>query len=39
MRRRILKRLSQAPEPIARLSEQDQRALREILARALEHQA
>jgi DNA-binding MarR family transcriptional regulator len=39
VRRRILKRLSQAPEPIARLSEQDQRALREILARALEHQA
>src|ERR1700760_2046213 len=39
VRRRILKRLSQAPEPIARLSGDDQRALREILARALEHQA
>jgi DNA-binding MarR family transcriptional regulator len=36
VRRRILKRLSQAPEPIARLSLDDQRALREILARALE---
>jgi DNA-binding MarR family transcriptional regulator len=37
LRRRILKRLSQAPEPIARLSTDDQRALREILLRALEH--
>jgi DNA-binding MarR family transcriptional regulator len=36
LRRRILKRLSQAPEPIARLSLDDQRALREILVRALE---
>jgi MarR family transcriptional regulator, organic hydroperoxide resistance regulator len=36
VRRRMLKRLSQAPEPIARLSLDDQRALREILARALE---
>jgi hypothetical protein len=33
----MLKRLSQAPEPIARLSLDDQRALREILVRALEH--
>src|SRR5438270_12411828 len=32
LRRRILKRLSQAPEPIARLSGDDQRALRELLA-------
>jgi DNA-binding MarR family transcriptional regulator len=39
LRRRILKRLSQAPEPIARLSEEDQRALREILSRAMEQQA
>jgi MarR family transcriptional regulator, organic hydroperoxide resistance regulator len=37
VRRRMLKRLSQAPEPIARLSLDDQRALREILVRALEH--
>jgi hypothetical protein len=32
----MLKRLSEAPEPIARLSRDDQRALREILNRALE---
>jgi len=36
VRRRMLKRMSQAPEPIARLSPDDQRALREILNRALE---
>jgi len=36
VRRRMLKRLSEAPEPIARLSRDDQRALREILNRALE---
>jgi MarR family transcriptional regulator, organic hydroperoxide resistance regulator len=36
LRRRMLKRMSQAPEPIARLSPADQRALREILNRALE---
>ncbi len=36
LRRRMLKRLSEAPEPIARLSRDDQRALREILNRAFE---
>ncbi|HEX3433290.1 MAG TPA: MarR family transcriptional regulator [Solirubrobacteraceae bacterium] len=36
VRRRIVRRLSEAPEPIARLSATDQRALREILNRALE---
>lgn len=36
LRRRMLKRLSEAPEPIARLSPDDQRALREILNRAFE---
>lgn len=36
VRRRMLKLMSQAPEPIARLSQADQRALREILHRALE---
>jgi len=36
VRRRMLKRLSEAPEPIARLSAEDQRALRDILNRALE---
>jgi MarR family transcriptional regulator, organic hydroperoxide resistance regulator len=35
MRRRIVKRLSEAPEPISNLSPADQRALREILARAM----
>jgi MarR family transcriptional regulator, organic hydroperoxide resistance regulator len=32
----ILERLSEAPEPIARLSDKDQRALCEILKRAVE---
>jgi DNA-binding MarR family transcriptional regulator len=36
VRRRIVRRLSEAPEPIARLSATDQRALREILNRAFE---
>jgi DNA-binding MarR family transcriptional regulator len=35
VRRRIVKRLSEAPEPISSLSPADQRALREILARAM----
>jgi DNA-binding MarR family transcriptional regulator len=35
MRRLIVKRLSEAPEPISNLSPADQRALREILARAM----
>ena len=35
VRRRIVKRLSEAPEPINSLSLSDQRALREILARAM----
>ncbi|MDX6549929.1 MAG: hypothetical protein QOJ31_613, partial [Gaiellales bacterium] len=35
VRRRIVKRLSEAPEPINSLSPADQRALREILARAM----
>ena len=36
VRTAILARLSEAPEPIANLSAADQRALREILARALD---
>jgi DNA-binding MarR family transcriptional regulator len=36
VRTAILQRLSEAPEPIARLSAEDQRTLREILNRALE---
>jgi MarR family transcriptional regulator, organic hydroperoxide resistance regulator len=36
IRTAILARLSEAPEPIASLSAADQRALREILARALD---
>ena len=36
VRRRIVRRLAEAPEPITRLSATDQRALREILNRALE---
>jgi MarR family transcriptional regulator, organic hydroperoxide resistance regulator len=36
LRQRILADLAEAPEPIARLSADDQRALREILSRALE---
>jgi MarR family transcriptional regulator, organic hydroperoxide resistance regulator len=36
VRTAILARLSEAPEPIAKLSAADQRALREILNRALE---
>jgi DNA-binding MarR family transcriptional regulator len=39
VRHRILERLSEAPEPIARLSEDDQRALCEILSRAMETQS
>jgi DNA-binding MarR family transcriptional regulator len=35
VRRRIVKRLAEAPEPISNLSPDDQRALREILARAM----
>ena len=35
LRRRMLLRLAEAPEPIARLSEDDQRVLRDILHRAL----
>jgi MarR family transcriptional regulator, organic hydroperoxide resistance regulator len=35
VRRRIVKRLAEAPEPISSLSPDDQRALREILARAM----
>ena len=35
VRRRIVKRLSEAPEPISNLSPADKRALREILARAM----
>jgi DNA-binding MarR family transcriptional regulator len=35
VRRAILRRLAEPPEPIARLSPEDQRALAEILARAL----
>ena len=36
VRRQMLERLSEAPEPIARLSPSDQRALRDILRRAME---
>jgi hypothetical protein len=36
VRKRMLQRLSEAPEPIARLSDDDQRALCEILKRAVE---
>ena len=36
VRKRMLERLSEAPEPIARLSDDDQRALCEILKRAVE---
>jgi DNA-binding MarR family transcriptional regulator len=36
LRRRMLERLSEAPEPIAKLSPDDQRALRDILRRAME---
>jgi DNA-binding MarR family transcriptional regulator len=36
LRRRMLERLSEAPEPIANLSPDDQRALRDILRRAME---
>jgi DNA-binding MarR family transcriptional regulator len=36
LRRKMLDRLSEAPEPIASLSPDDQRALRDILRRAME---
>ena len=36
LRRKMLDRLSEAPEPIANLSPDDQRALRDILRRAME---
>jgi DNA-binding MarR family transcriptional regulator len=36
VRRRLAERLAAAPEPLARLGEDDQRALRDILRRALE---
>ncbi|MDX6552835.1 MAG: hypothetical protein QOH74_1323 [Gaiellales bacterium] len=39
LRLRIMADLAEAPEPIARLSADDQRALRDILARALEPQS
>jgi len=39
LRQRIMADLAEAPEPIARLSAEDQRALRDILSRALEPQA
>ncbi|MGZ4431170.1 MAG: MarR family winged helix-turn-helix transcriptional regulator [Gaiellales bacterium] len=35
LRRRMLERLAEAPEPIARLSPDDQRRLRDILQRAM----
>jgi DNA-binding MarR family transcriptional regulator len=35
VRRRLVERLEQAPEPLRRLSEEDQRALRDLLRRAL----
>jgi MarR family transcriptional regulator, organic hydroperoxide resistance regulator len=35
LRRQIVKRLSEAPEPISNLSADDQRVLREILVRAM----
>jgi DNA-binding MarR family transcriptional regulator len=36
LRDRLAERLEQAPEPLARLSAEDQRALRDIMRRALE---
>jgi hypothetical protein len=36
VRAHMLERLSEAPEPIARLSDEDQRALCEILHKAVE---
>jgi MarR family transcriptional regulator, organic hydroperoxide resistance regulator len=39
LRLQIMADLAEAPEPIARLSADDQRALREILSRALEPQS
>jgi MarR family transcriptional regulator, organic hydroperoxide resistance regulator len=39
LRRMILNDLAEAPEPIAQLSAEDQRALRDILSRALEPQS
>jgi MarR family transcriptional regulator, organic hydroperoxide resistance regulator len=39
VRQRIMADLAEAPESIARLSAEDQRALRDILSRALEPQA
>jgi len=39
LRQRILERLAEAPEPIANLSDEDQRALCDILQRALEVKA
>ena len=36
LRRRMLARLAEAPEPIARLSDGDQRMLRDILSRAID---
>src|SRR5881409_584232 len=39
VRRLMLARLAEAPEPIARLSREDQRALCEILSRAMEPSA
>ncbi|TMM28933.1 MAG: MarR family transcriptional regulator [Actinobacteria bacterium] len=37
LRSRVMELMSQPPEAIAALSESDQRALRDILARAVEH--
>jgi hypothetical protein len=36
MRTQLLERLAEAPEPIQRLSESDQRKLRDILERAMD---
>jgi DNA-binding MarR family transcriptional regulator len=36
VRERLAERLQEAPEPLARLSHEDQRALRDIMRRALE---
>ena len=36
VRRRLAERLAAAPEPLARLSDEDQRALRDVLRRALD---
>jgi DNA-binding MarR family transcriptional regulator len=36
VRERLAERLEQAPGPLARLSPEDQRALRDIMRRALE---